>query len=170
MEPNTETTTFTSVTDRQRPILEWFKQLNDPTSGGTRYLNEETVRALRGALSVDNPQSTAFTLMLMHTLRHPHMSIEEMTRFDPERAIKTDPTYARTMFDRDGIDAALLKRIDGDLQALAAYAPAQSNAFAVRTYIAYLLGDPRLEQFAAYADKETSVNAILGFVAAHPLD
>lgn len=170
MEPTTTTTTFSAVTDRQRPIREWYRQLNDPTSGDARYMNESTVHALRGALDSHDPNSTAFTLMLMHTLRHPHMSIEEMTRFDPERAIRTDPTYARTMFDRDGVDAKLLKRIDCDLQALATYAPAQSNAFAVRTYIAYLLDDQRLEQFAAYADKATSVNAILGFVAAHPLD
>ena len=170
MEPNTETTTFSAVTDRQRPIREWCRQLNDPTSGDARYMNESTIHALRGALDADNPKSTSFTLMLMHTLRHPHMSVEDMISYDPERAIMADPTYARTMLDRTGIDRALLKRADSDLQALATYPDARSNAFAIRTYIAYLLNDERLKQFAEYGDKATGINAIMGFVAAHPID
>lgn len=98
------------------------------------------------------------------------MSVAEMARFDPLLAIRTDPTYARTMLDHNGIDPHLLRRIDSDLQALATYTPSAPNAFAIRTYIAYLLDDERLPQFAAYADGATSPNAIMGFVAAHPLN
>ena len=170
MEPTTEATTFQAVTDRQQPIREWHRQLNDPTNGTARYMNESTVRALRAAFSADNPEAAAFTLLAMYTLRHPHMGVEEMVQFDPNRAVMGDPTYVRTMLDRDGVDPQLLKRVDSDLQALATYAPSQSNAFAVRTYIAYLLGDERLPQFAAYSDGTTTVNTIMGFLAAHPLD
>lgn len=44
MEPTTETTTFSAVADRQRPIREWHRQLNDPTDGDARYMNESTMK------------------------------------------------------------------------------------------------------------------------------
>lgn len=170
MEPTTETTTFSAVADRQRPIREWHRQLNDPTDGDARYMNESTMKTLCDALDAANPDADRFTLTLMYTLRHPHMSVAEMARFDPLLAIRIDPTYARTMLDHNGIDPHLLRRIDSDLQALATYTPSAPNAFAIRTYIAYLLDDERLPQFAAYADGATGPNAIMGFVAAHPLN
>lgn len=168
MEPSTETTTFQAVSDQQKPIREWYGLTQNPTTGNARYLNENTVHVIGDALSGTNPNADDFFILIMYSLRHPEMTLDQMQHFDSKQSVsegKSEATPA-PLFDRSDIDIAHLNRLASDLKSLSEYPPARKNANALLAYIAYLLQDTEATyRYGNMCSADTTGSTLMKFAA-----